>query len=190
MSATEIAVNAKGQATPRTGFSYDPVIRGYDSSFWKTISGTPAISSNKVRLSAATIASYTQFKFGDFKFTVNVPSTPSAGEAKKIGLLLPAAPTIGSAYFRINGAVFTAVSYDDDGNAETTTLTWSSYETLDTIFGIEWEKDYVIFKINGTVVASHQTRVGQSPLPMYITNADADNTDVSYLTIKETAQYV
>ena len=190
MPSSTIAVNSKGQFVPRTGFSYDCLQRGLDASFWKTIAATVSAVSNKIRLaSGGAIASYTQFKYGIFRFALNVPTTPSAGEAKKWGLLLPAAPTVGSAYFEITGATFRAVSYDESGNAQTTTLTWRG-EAAETLFEIEWEADYVIFKLAGSVVASHQTRVGSVPLPLYLINSDADNTDLGYITIKETAVYV
>lgn len=189
MGASTIQVNKESQAGTRVGFSYDVLTRQFDASFWNTITGAPAINANKIRLSSATITSYTQFKFGRFIFPVNVPTTPSAGEAKKWGLLLPGRVTTGSAYFEIVGAVFRAVSYDDSGNAQTTTLTWSGYEAVETDFEIEWEKGYILFKISGVVVASHQTRVGQTPLPLYIINGDADNTDVGTIIAKEVAQY-
>ena len=190
MGSAKISVNASGQAIPRTGFTYDCLYRGLDASFWKTIAATVSATGNKIRLaSGGNIVSYTQFKFGVFQFALNVPTTPSAGEAKKWGLLMPAAATIGSMYFEITGATFRAVSYDDDGTVQTTTLTWGG-EAAEQVFEIEWESDYVIFKRAGTVVATHQTRVGKSPLPLYLINSDADNTDLGYITIKETAQYV
>lgn len=179
------------QAGHRAGFVYDVAQRGLDASFWKTIAATASIASSKLRLNGGgNVASYTQFKYGIFQFLVNVPTTPSVGEAKKWGLALPGTPTRGSAYFEIVGAVFNAVSYDDDGNAQTTAITWDSWETAETLFEIEWEKDYVIFKVAGTVVASHQTRVGKMPVPIYILNSDADNTDFGSFIIKETASYV
>lgn len=189
MNATTQSVNKDGQAVPRAGFVYDIAIRGADTSFWKAIAGSLVISSNKIRANADTLASYTQFKYGRFIFPVNVPTTPSGAEAKKWGLLLPGDVARGSMYFEIAAAVFKAVSYDDDGTVQSTTLTWSG-ETVEQDFEIEWEKGYVIFKIEGVVVATHQTRVGTTPLPLYLHNADADNTDVGNLTINNTAQYV
>lgn len=180
-----------GRPVQRTGFAYDCLVRGLDASFWKTIAATTSAASNKIRLaSGGAIASYTQFRYGTFRFALNVPTTPSAGEAKKWGLLMPAAPTVGSAYFEITATTFRAVSYDEDGNAQTTTITWSSYENAETLYEIEWESDFVIFKVNGVAKATHQTRVGNIPLPLYLINSDADNTDLGYITIKETAQYV
>ena len=191
MGSAQINVNATGQAIPRTGYTYDVAQRGLDASFWKTIAATVSVASSKLRLaSGGNVASYTQHLYGIFRWLVTVPTTPSAGEAKKWGLILPGTLTTGSAYFEIAGAVFRAVSYDEDGNAQTTTITWDSWETVETLFEIEWEKDYVIFKVAGTVVASHQTRVGSIPLPLYMLNSDADNTDFGSITIKETAQYV
>jgi len=35
--------DAKGEIKPRDGFIYDAIMRGYDSSFFKTISGTPSV---------------------------------------------------------------------------------------------------------------------------------------------------
>lgn len=190
MSASEIAVNSKGQSVQRPGFTYDCLQRGLDASFWKTIAATVSVATNKIRLaSGGNICSYTQFKYGIFRFALNVPTTPSAGEAKKWGLLLPASPTIGSMYFEIAGAVFKCISYDEDGNAQSTTATWSG-QAAETIFEIEWEKDYVIFKLAGTVIATHKTRVGNISLPLYLINSDADNTDLGYITIKENATYV
>jgi hypothetical protein len=189
-SAATINVNSKGQSVPRTGFSYDVVQRQLDASFWKTLANTVTAASNKIRLaSGGSVASYTQFRYGIFRFALNVPTTPSAGEAKKWGLLLPSAVTTGSMYFEIAGAVFKCVSYSDSGTAQSTTVTWSG-EGAETLFEIEWEPDYVIFKVAGVVVASHQTRVGTTPLPLYLLNSDADNTDLGYITIKETAIYV
>lgn len=189
-NTSSISVNKQGQDSPRTGFTYSPLLRGLDASFWKTIAATVSVVSNKIRLaSGGNIASYTQFKYGIFRIPVNVPTTPSAGEAKKWGLLLPDAATVGSMYFEITGSTFRAVSYDEDGNAQTTTLTWGG-EATEQVFEIEWEPDYIIFKRAGTVVATHKTRVGSVPLPLYLINSDADNTDVGAITIKETAIYV
>ena len=175
---------------PRSGFIYDVVMRGLDSSFWKAISGTVTVSSNKLRFNADVAGSYTQFKFGKFEFAVNVPTTPSSGEAKKWGLLNPSNVAAGSAYFEIAGAVFKAVSYDNDGNAESTTITWDSWEGEETSFEIQWEKDYVIFLVAGTVVATHKTRVGTLAQGLYISNSDSDNTDVGFVKVKDTSMYV
>lgn len=190
MSNATISVNKEGQAVPRSGFSYSVLQRGLDASLWKILTATASVVANKIRITGGgEIASMTQFKYGVFRIALNVPTTPSIGEAKKWGLLLPGAPTIGAMYFEITGATFRAVSYDEDGTAQTTTLIWGG-EATEQVFEIEWEKEYVIFKRAGTAVATHQTRVGNNPLPLYLINSDADSTDLGYITIKETAIYV
>lgn len=186
-------VDQKGRELERTGYSYNPTLSGASVTFWKWVVGTAEVTGSqpnvKIRLNVDTIASYTSYKYGFFQFRVNVPTTPSTGEAKKWGLLMPDAPTVGSAYFEITGATFRAVSYDDGGTVQTTTLTWSG-EAAETLFEIEWEKDYVIFKLAGTVVATHKTRVGTTPLPLYLHNGDADNTDIGVITIGETSMTI
>jgi len=189
MANIETNRDLTGELKPRDAVIYDVKVRGYDTSFWKTISGAPSVESNKLRINAAEISSYYQFLFGIFNFAVNIPTTPSAGEAKKIGLINPSSPTLGSMYFEIAGEVFKAVSYDDDGNAETTTLTWSG-EGSEQIFSIQWERNFIIFSLDGAVVATHKTRVGKIIQMLNLTNEDADNVDVGYVLVKETAKMI
>jgi len=83
--------DAKGELIPRDTVIYDVKMRGYDRSFWKTLTGDPSIIANKLRLNAEEAASYYQFLFGIFEFAVNVPAAPTAGDARKIGLINPSA---------------------------------------------------------------------------------------------------
>lgn len=191
MGAIQVSVNRKGQSVERLGFTYDSKQRGLDTAFWKTIAATVSAASNKVRLaSGGEIASYTQCKYGIFRFALNVATTPSTGEAKKWGLLMPSSPNVGAAYFEIAGAVFKAVSYDEDGNAESTVIAWDGWEAAESVYEIEWEKDYLIFKVDGVVVATHRSRVGNVAQPLYLLNVDADNLDLGYVTAKEIGMYV
>ena len=191
MSGSKVSVNSQRQDVPRSGFVYDCLVRQLNASFWKTIAATVAAASNKIRLSGGgEIASYTQFKYGIFRFALNLPLAPETGEGKKFGLLLPSAVDVGSMYFDITDDVFSAVSYDENGVVQTTVIAWDSYEAAEHIYEIEWEKDFIIFKVDGLVVATHQTRVGSVPLPLYLVNADSNNEDLGYILIKETAQYV
>ena len=181
MGSSQINVNKASQDVLRDGLIYDVQTRGLDAVFWKTLAATLSVASNKIRMaSGGEIVSYTQFKHGRFQFALNVPTTPSAGEAKKWGLLNPGSATTGAMYFEITGATFRAVSYDNGGTVQTTTLTWGG-EATEQVFEIEWGEDFVIFKRAGTAVATHQTRVGTVPLPLYLINSDADNTDLGYI---------
>jgi hypothetical protein len=60
-----------------TNFVYDPQRQGYDENLWKTISGTPAISSDKLRISNAAILHYGDCLHGFFNLVANVPATPT-----------------------------------------------------------------------------------------------------------------
>ena len=181
--------DARGELIPRDTVIYDVKMRGYDRSFWKTLTGTPSIVANKLRLNAEEAASYYQFLFGIFEFAVNVPAAPTAGDARKIGLINPSAPTRGSIYFEIVGAIFRAVSYDDDGTVQRTTLAWSG-DGVEQVFKIEWEKDYIVFSLAGIALASHKARIGTIPHALYLTNENADNFDIGYVLVKECGELV
>ena len=60
-----------------SNFVYDPQRSGYDENLWKTISGTPAISGTKLRLSSAAVLHYADLFRGFFNFVLNVPATPT-----------------------------------------------------------------------------------------------------------------
>lgn len=174
----------------RDGYIYDVVIKQFDTAFWKQTSGTSSVASNKLRNNNAAIASYLLHKYGDYEFGLNVPTTPSAGEAKHWGLRSPATDNIGAIYFEISGATFRVVTIDDGGTSQTTTVTWSSYEAAETRFRFLWDEDRVIFYINETIVATHTTRVPSNPLPLRIVNSDADNTDLGYVEIRQAAAII
>lgn len=180
---------------------YDPVVKGYDSSFFATTTGTPSTNGGNLRFNAAGCASYSQYVYGDFIFAVNVPTTPSSGEAKIWGLENPAAKH-GACYFEITGATFRAVSYDDSGTAETTNITWNSrgetWEAGMAFFRILWTKQYVRFYVGDSYAniaddeyyVEHKTRVGSLPVALRILNSDADNTDVDYILAKRIGYFV
>lgn len=174
----------------REGYVYDVIIKQYDTSFWKSTTGTPAVSGTKLRFTSAAAASYLQHIFADVEFALNVPTTPSGGEAKLWGLLDPSSNRLGGAYFEIAGAVFKAVTYDYGGTVQSTTLTWSSYEAVETFFRIKWEADQVRFLINDVVVATHNTRVPSQALALRIINGDADNTDLGYVAVLRAAAVI
>ena len=173
----------------RDGLIYDVIIKGYDLGFFKATTGTPTVSSNKLRLTSASVSTYLLFKYGDYEFGLNVPTTPSAGEAKTWGLRAPGTDTLGAAYFEITGATFRAVT-KDRSTTKTTTLTWSAYENAETLFRIVWEPDRIQFLIAGVVVATHGVNLPEGPLPIRITNGDADNTDLGYIAVRQAASIV
>ena len=174
----------------RDGYVYDPIIKQYDTTFWKTTTGAPAMSGSVLRFTSAGVASYLQHIFADVEFSLNVPTTPSAGEAKQWGLRNPSGDNLGAAYFEITGAVFQVVTVDDGGTSQTTAVVWSAYEAAATEYRILWDPDRVVFYVNGTIVATHTTRVPSNALSLRILNSDADNTDLSYVAIRRAASII
>lgn len=182
----------------REGYIYDPIVKSADTSFWKAIVGTLTVSSNSLLFNTDTDASYLQHKFGHYLFSVNVPVKPTAGDARKWGLINAANPTKGSVYFETTGTTFQAVSYDDYGNAKTTAITWNdtAWSALAIVFEILWERDHIVFLVNGAVVATHVNQgagnygatstncVGVSPQALYIHNGNADNMLVAFVEVR------
>lgn len=184
--------NNTGRENRQDGYTYDVIIKGYDTSYIKATTGTPTVSSNKLRLNATSIATYILHRFADLEIGLNVPTTPSSGEAKTWGFRTPATDQGGAAYFEITGATFRAVTKGDDGTSKTTTLTWSAYEGVETKFRIKWTASQVIFMINGAVVATHSADATNptATLPIRVTNADSDNCDIGYFLVREAAAIV
>lgn len=183
------------QRDHRDGFIYDPIIKGFDSVFFATLAGSPALSGSVIRLTSASVASFTQYGFADVEFNLNIAVAPVGGQSKVWGLYSPVTTTLGAAYFKVSGSAFTAETTDNVGNTKSTTLTWAAgYTGTNTVFRIRWEQDAIKFYINGTVVASHDLVVpsyGSSmALPIRITNTNADNMDIVYLAVRQTGSIV
>lgn len=144
------------------------------------------------------MASYSQYVYGDFHFEANVATTPSAGEAKIIGLRNPACPTVGAAYFEITGATFRAVTYDVEKNTTATNITWNSKgETWNgnmTKFRIVWTANYVKFYVGGAD-APYATHEGSDNIPnvalaIDINNGDSDNLDIDWIKFDRIGTYI
>ncbi len=58
-------------------FNYDPQRQGYDTEFWKTISGTPAVVGTKLRFNNASAIHYGDCLRGTFRFGVTMPNAPT-----------------------------------------------------------------------------------------------------------------
>lgn len=58
-------------------FNYDPQRQGYDTGFWKTISGTPAVSGTKLRFNNAASVHFGDCLRGTFRFGVTMPNAPT-----------------------------------------------------------------------------------------------------------------
>ena len=170
----------------RDGYTYDPIIKGADTTFWAAITGILSVASNKLRFNADRHASYLQHLYGDYIFRANIPTNPAASDDRIIGLRIPAAPTVGSVYFEWDSdAVFSAKSYDNFGNLKKTTIAWDSdWSGSEVDYRIRWEKDRIQFHVNGVIKATHDDRIGTTPLPIDIKNVNADNLDIGSVEVR------
>jgi len=166
--------------------SFDPALYGIDDSFWKVVSGTPAIAGSNIRISAAELKAYRTFRFGGYRMTVNVPTAPTGGDAREWGLENAALGE--TARFEIAGTVFKAVTIDKDGNSTSTTIVWdATWHTADVLYEIVWRENYVQFLVAGDVKATHERADNRPIFPMnlYIHNTNADNFDIVGIEVSE-----
>jgi len=181
----------------RDGYVYDPIVKQYDTTFWKATTGTPAMSGNVLRFNAAAVGSYIQHIYADIEFNLTVPTAPTSGDARHWGLRNPSSDNMGAVYFKIAGAVFTAEVVDSAGNATSTTLSWSAgYTATATTYRIRWEADHIFFYINGVIVATVSTaNTSKNQIPCdallaRIVNGNADNMDLTYMWVRRAASII
>jgi len=173
----------------RDGYVYDPQIKAYDTSFWKSTTGTPAMATNVIRYNADASASFGQHLFADVEFNLTVPVKPTAGQARFWGLRFPVGTGFGAIYFEVTGTTFQAVSIGQGGTSETTAITWidGTWTAVAINYRIRWENDEVRFYVNGTLYVTHVAQVPQTALPLMISNSSADNLDLNYLCVRRAA---
>ncbi len=176
----------------RDGYVYDPKIKEYDTSFWKSTTGTPAFSTPIVRYNADASASFGQHIFADVEFNLTVPVKPTAAQARFWGLRFPVGTGFGAIYFEVTGTTFQAVSVGPAGTSETTAITWvdGTWTAAAISYRIRWENDEVRFYVNGTLYATHVAQVPQTPLPLMISNSASDNLDLNYLAVRRSAAII
>ncbi len=155
----------------RDGYIYDPVVKQFDTTFWKQTAGTTTVSSN------------------------NVPVQPTSGDSRQWGFKNPEGTTRGSVYFDITGAVFSFKVTDDFNNSTSYTLAWSDslFSGHAIPFRIRWDKDVINVYVNNVLI----TAISQStitppsgPIAAYINNGNSDNMDVTYMLVKRAASII
>lgn len=60
----------------RLSFYYDPTRQGYDTTLWKTLGGTPAVSGSALRFNSASAISYADFFKEDSTLNISIPTAP------------------------------------------------------------------------------------------------------------------
>lgn len=175
----------------RDGYVYDPIIKQYDTSFWKSTTGTPAMATDVIRYNADASASFGEHIFADVEFNLTVPVAPTAGQARFWGLRFPVGTGFGAVYFEVTGTTFRAVSIGQGGTSETTNITWvTGWTAAAKSYRIRWENDEVRFYVDGTLYVTHVAQVPQTALPLMISNGTADNLDLNYVAIRRSAAII
>jgi hypothetical protein len=169
--------------------TFDPQIVGFDTSFWKTLSGSdPSISSNKVRINNREIVSYSFYaQQGSYEYTLNVPTVPTASDVRSWGLKCPSLDNRGRIEFDVTDTVFSAKVFDDTGNALLNSpIAWSSaWTATDTRFRIDVTEFGIDFFVNEIKLSSlESSNLPTLPVSLHIKNGLADNLDFTVLAIR------
>lgn len=168
-----------------TNFVYDPKRQGYDTNLFKTLVGTPSVSSDKVVLNAAEIIGYADMVWCDLTMRLIIPAVPTAGDSRKFGL---ASASLGAILaFEINDNVFTISAADGKGNTKSSVITFDpALAAASADFTIRWRGSYADFLINGNPVLTPGDKEGSTyrisdiavpngPLSMYFLNGNSDD---------------
>lgn len=157
----------------REGLVYDPLVKGFDSSFWKGDTANAGFDtvSNSIRIGdtglVGGITSYSQYLYGDFEFKIRTDTlSPDSNDSEKLWGLLNPGDTLR------RGAIFFQAAYDTNtdtavtrqlwatmvdewGNRQRKRINWdSSWDSTGPRYRITWEQDNVQFLINDTVYAT------------------------------------
>jgi len=165
-------------------YNYDPTRQGYDTNVFKTVSGSPSISSGAIRLNAAKIIAYGDLLKATQSFNLKVPAVPTSGDVRVFGLSqINAAAT---AVFKITDAVFSCET-TFNGVTKNEVVTWQSgWTNTYTTFKIVWTGFAASFYVNGVRVAFiNDSSVPKVSMSSYLYNGNADNMDMYYMTVED-----
>lgn len=174
-------------------WSYNPLTEGYTAdAVFHAISGTPTISSSKLRLNQTSIVTYDRTTlFGDLEITATIPAAPTSGDSRQFGFRNNTG-LHGVMVFDITDAVASAKVYDSAGTLiASKEITWNSnWTNAEARYRISWHKNRTIyFTIEDTVVAMFNADdlfdsvLGSEPMHIYVSNANNDNVDISFVSI-------
>lgn len=175
-------------------WQYDPSVDGFTSgSILFTAAGAPAISGGKLRLNAAEVVSLAAFRNSSLDMAINVPTAPTAGDARSFGLEMNGGANKCRMKFDISGTVFSASVYNANGTLiGTKTINWSSaWTATEAIYRISFSERNVFFTVNDVIVASFldqqellaSVTLGKQPVSVFLKNENADNMDCGVLSV-------
>jgi len=134
-------------------FTYIPAVQGYDTELWRTFFGDPTTFNNKLSFRDAEAIHYATFMRGEISFVLNVPTAPTAGNSRKVGLRNPSDGSY--AYFDFSSSGTLSAACARGGAASTSAaVVWNTaWTATDTVFKIRWEAGQVYFFVNAVKVA-------------------------------------
>lgn len=169
-----------------TNLIYDFSRRAYDTDWWVTIAGTPAVASGKLTLPTTAITMMSaDFVKGNLEMDLLIPSAPGAGDVRKFGW--KAGGQDAGAYFEFDGADFIVTTDDGEGNTISETLTWNTdWTNTQTLFKIKWDASGFTFLVNDVRMAkiSEELKMPRVPMSPYINNGTGGDTlQVQYVSV-------
>lgn len=176
-------------------FLWTGKVSGYDTTIWKPITGTPTLSSDKIRINAAEITTFLALKNGDVEIGITVPTAPTAGDSRFFGIYSPTLSTKGKMLFSVEDDECFVLAHDDDGTEIfKEQIVWDSdWTNAEARYRISWNANQILFSVNGTIV--YQTSdpavarlIPSLPNNITIKNVNSDNLDVSYLAIRTSSE--
>lgn len=176
-------------------FLWTGKVSGYDTTIWKPITGTPTLSSDKIRINAAEITTFLALKNGDVEIGITVPTAPTAGDSRFFGIYSPTLSTKGKMLFSVEDDECFVLAHDDDGTEIfKEQIVWDSdWTNAEARYRISWNANQILFSVNGTIVYQTNDTVVARLIPslpnnITIKNANSDNLDVSYLAIRTSSE--
>ncbi len=186
-------------SSERKYFFYDPTSYGLNDDVIQIIgSGGVTAVGGKLRVNNGKFNTLFQFFHGKLQMKVTIPTAPTAGDSRIIGVYSRAWGNRNAYYIYINGSNIHARTYSErSAVAESTALMWDSSWTNTPIM-IEFIQridrvEFWIGKLNEATrrVAVHCTTIPALTLmPVYVSNSNADNMDVHFINIKDARKLV
>lgn len=177
-----------------TNFYYDVQRQGYDTATWRTLAGTPAISSNTLVLNVSAIIHMADVVRGTYTFGLTIPRNAANLGTSQFGLYSISRGEY--IVFKMNGARFTAeTGAYVDGTLKTYSipLVWddSTLSSTNIEFTIRWEGGTAKFFVNGSQQgAITDGSVPFGPLALFVNNASADNLAIKFVNAKAVQSYL
>lgn len=163
---------------PPQGYVYDALVKGFDSSFWATVAGSPSFVSPSVLINAATIATYVQPNLGIFTFNLKIPTIPTSGDVRSWGIKNPS--TDDEILFVIeDDALIARVTGQTDVVLDSDIISTDAQD-----FQITWNPESIGFSIDGVGVAAFET-ILNVPMSVYIDNQNADDIEMQSVSLLE-----